>query len=80
MLDDHEVNMEKMNTWNFQIFDLVDITGGRTGRILSHVSPYQCFLAVLVDGQVTAAPPAAFCLGHLQRLYVLRCIPGQRMA
>lgn len=42
MLDDHEVNMEKMNTWNFQIFDLVDITGGRTGRILSHVSPYQC--------------------------------------
>ncbi|XP_075878277.1 cGMP-inhibited 3',5'-cyclic phosphodiesterase 3B isoform X2 [Nelusetta ayraudi] len=38
MLDDHEVNMEKMNTWNFQIFDLVDITGGRTGRILSHVT------------------------------------------
>lgn len=38
MLEDHEAIMEKMNTWNFQIFDLVDITGGRTGRILSHVS------------------------------------------
>lgn len=42
MLEDHDANMEKMNTWNFQIFDLVDITGGRTGKILSHVSHYQC--------------------------------------
>ena len=38
MLEDHEAVMEKMNTWNFQIFDLVDKTGGRTGRILSYVS------------------------------------------
>lgn len=30
--------MERMNTWNFQIFDLVDKTGGKTGRILSYVS------------------------------------------
>lgn len=38
MLEDHEGLMEKMNTWNFQIFDLVDKTGGKTGRILSYVS------------------------------------------
>lgn len=38
MLEEHEALMEKMNTWNFQIFDLVDVTGGRTGRILSYVS------------------------------------------
>uniref|UniRef100_A0A3Q3WVX1 Phosphodiesterase n=1 Tax=Mola mola TaxID=94237 RepID=A0A3Q3WVX1_MOLML len=38
MLEDHEAVMEKMNTWNFQIFDLVDKTGGRTGRILSYVT------------------------------------------
>ncbi|CAJ1049687.1 cGMP-inhibited 3'%2C5'-cyclic phosphodiesterase B isoform X3 [Xyrichtys novacula] len=38
MLQDHEAVMEKMNTWNFQIFDLVDKTGGKAGRILSHVT------------------------------------------
>lgn len=38
MLEDHETLMEGMNTWNFQIFDLVDKTGGKTGRILSYVS------------------------------------------
>lgn len=38
MLEEHEAVMEKMNTWNFQIFDLVDRTGGKTGRILSYVS------------------------------------------
>ncbi|XP_049574700.1 cGMP-inhibited 3',5'-cyclic phosphodiesterase 3B [Syngnathus scovelli] len=38
MLEDHEGLMEKMNTWNFQIFDLVDKTGGKTGRILSYVT------------------------------------------
>lgn len=38
MLEDHEALMERMNTWNFQIFDLVDKTGGKTGRILSYVS------------------------------------------
>ncbi|XP_077568768.1 cGMP-inhibited 3',5'-cyclic phosphodiesterase 3B isoform X2 [Stigmatopora nigra] len=37
MLKDHEALMERMNTWNFQIFDLVDKTGGKTGRILSYV-------------------------------------------
>ncbi|KAF3686481.1 cGMP-inhibited 3',5'-cyclic phosphodiesterase B [Channa argus] len=38
LLEDHEALMERMNTWNFQIFDLVDTTGGKTGRILSYVT------------------------------------------
>uniref|UniRef100_A0A672JHR2 Phosphodiesterase n=1 Tax=Salarias fasciatus TaxID=181472 RepID=A0A672JHR2_SALFA len=38
MLEEHESLMERMNTWNFQIFDLVDKTGGKTGRILSYVT------------------------------------------
>ncbi|XP_049453078.1 cGMP-inhibited 3',5'-cyclic phosphodiesterase B isoform X1 [Epinephelus fuscoguttatus] len=38
MLEDHEALMERMNTWNFQIFDLVDKTGGKNGRILSYVT------------------------------------------
>ncbi|MFT7816688.1 cGMP-inhibited 3',5'-cyclic phosphodiesterase B [Arapaima gigas] len=38
LLEEHESLMEKMNTWNFQIFDLVERTGGRTGRILSCVT------------------------------------------
>ncbi|CAL1603825.1 unnamed protein product [Knipowitschia caucasica] len=38
MLEDHNELMERMNTWNFQIFDLVDRTGGKTGRILSYVT------------------------------------------
>uniref|UniRef100_A0A3P9QIR2 Phosphodiesterase n=1 Tax=Poecilia reticulata TaxID=8081 RepID=A0A3P9QIR2_POERE len=38
MLEDHEGLMEKMDTWNFQIFELVDTTGGKTGRILSYVT------------------------------------------
>ncbi|XP_063736796.1 cGMP-inhibited 3',5'-cyclic phosphodiesterase 3B isoform X1 [Eleginops maclovinus] len=38
MLKDQEALMERMNTWNFQIFDLVDRTGGKTGRILSYVT------------------------------------------
>uniref|UniRef100_A0A8C4H8D4 Phosphodiesterase n=1 Tax=Dicentrarchus labrax TaxID=13489 RepID=A0A8C4H8D4_DICLA len=38
MLEDHETVMERMNTWNFQIFDLVDKTGGKSGRILSYVT------------------------------------------
>ncbi|XP_061739443.1 cGMP-inhibited 3',5'-cyclic phosphodiesterase 3B [Nerophis ophidion] len=38
MLEDHEALMERMNTWNFQIFSLVDKTGGKTGRILSYVT------------------------------------------
>uniref|UniRef100_A0A3P8VKH9 Phosphodiesterase n=1 Tax=Cynoglossus semilaevis TaxID=244447 RepID=A0A3P8VKH9_CYNSE len=38
MLEDHDALMERMNTWNFQIFDLVDKTGGKRGRILSYVT------------------------------------------
>ncbi|XDV18435.1 hypothetical protein PO909_024133 [Leuciscus waleckii] len=38
MLVEHEALMEKINTWNFQIFELMDITGGKTGRILSYVA------------------------------------------
>ncbi|TNM91059.1 hypothetical protein fugu_003348 [Takifugu bimaculatus] len=38
VLEEHETFMEKMNTWNFQIFELVDKTGGKTGRILSYVT------------------------------------------
>jgi len=38
MLEDQAALMERMNTWNFQIFDLVDRTGGKSGRILSYVS------------------------------------------
>ncbi|XP_060924703.1 cGMP-inhibited 3',5'-cyclic phosphodiesterase 3B [Limanda limanda] len=38
MLEDHEALMERMNTWNFQIFDLVDRTGGKAGSILSYVT------------------------------------------
>uniref|UniRef100_A0A673CQV4 Phosphodiesterase n=1 Tax=Sphaeramia orbicularis TaxID=375764 RepID=A0A673CQV4_9TELE len=38
MLEDQEGLMERMNTWNFQIFDLVDKTGGKSGRILSYVT------------------------------------------
>ncbi|XP_035251281.1 cGMP-inhibited 3',5'-cyclic phosphodiesterase B-like isoform X1 [Anguilla anguilla] len=37
-LEEHQALMEKMDTWNFQIFDLVDETGGKTGRILSYVT------------------------------------------
>lgn len=38
MLEDQDALMERINSWNFQIFDLVDRTGGKTGRILSYVS------------------------------------------
>lgn len=38
MLVEHEELMEKINTWNFQIFELMDLTGGKTGRILSYVA------------------------------------------
>uniref|UniRef100_A0A8C2FV72 Phosphodiesterase n=1 Tax=Cyprinus carpio TaxID=7962 RepID=A0A8C2FV72_CYPCA len=38
MLVDHEALMERINTWNFQIFELMDMTGGKTGRILSYVA------------------------------------------
>ncbi|KAA0723240.1 cGMP-inhibited 3',5'-cyclic phosphodiesterase B [Triplophysa tibetana] len=38
MLSEHEALIEKMNTWNFQIFELMDMTGGKSGRILSYVA------------------------------------------
>ncbi|XP_039594776.1 cGMP-inhibited 3',5'-cyclic phosphodiesterase B isoform X1 [Polypterus senegalus] len=38
LLEDHDALMEKVSNWNFPIFDLVDKTGGKTGRILSLVS------------------------------------------
>nr|XP_055057631.1 cGMP-inhibited 3',5'-cyclic phosphodiesterase 3B [Misgurnus anguillicaudatus] len=38
LLMDHEALMEKVNTWNFQIFELMDMTGGKTGQILSYVA------------------------------------------
>uniref|UniRef100_A0A671S817 Phosphodiesterase n=1 Tax=Sinocyclocheilus anshuiensis TaxID=1608454 RepID=A0A671S817_9TELE len=37
-LVDHEALMERINTWNFQIFELMEMTGGKTGRILSYVA------------------------------------------
>ena len=37
LLEEHNALMERINSWNFQIFDLVDRTGGKTGRILSYV-------------------------------------------
>lgn len=38
MLVDHEALVERINTWNFQIFELMEMTGGKTGSILSYVS------------------------------------------
>uniref|UniRef100_A0A8K9XU91 Phosphodiesterase n=1 Tax=Oncorhynchus mykiss TaxID=8022 RepID=A0A8K9XU91_ONCMY len=38
LLENHDDLMEKINSWNFQIFDLMDRTGGKTGRILSYVT------------------------------------------
>uniref|UniRef100_A0A452GRH4 Phosphodiesterase n=1 Tax=Gopherus agassizii TaxID=38772 RepID=A0A452GRH4_9SAUR len=36
--EDHESLMEKMNNWNFQIFDVVQKMGDKSGRILSQVT------------------------------------------
>uniref|UniRef100_A0A3B3QMF8 Phosphodiesterase n=1 Tax=Paramormyrops kingsleyae TaxID=1676925 RepID=A0A3B3QMF8_9TELE len=38
LLQEQEALMETINNWNFQIFDLVEQTGGKTGRILSYVT------------------------------------------
>ncbi|XP_067902406.1 cGMP-inhibited 3',5'-cyclic phosphodiesterase 3B isoform X4 [Heterodontus francisci] len=40
---DAELCMEKLNSWNFPIFELVEMTGGQSGRILSQVI-YSLFL------------------------------------
>lgn len=37
MLLDHDSLIEKMNNWNFQVFDLVKEMGDQSGRILSQV-------------------------------------------
>lgn len=37
MITEHDSLMEKMNNWNFQIFDLVQEMGDQSGRILSRV-------------------------------------------
>ncbi|KAJ8249146.1 hypothetical protein GJAV_G00231660 [Gymnothorax javanicus] len=37
-LEQHQDLIEKMNTWNFQIFNVVEQTGGKTGRLLSYVT------------------------------------------
>ncbi|XP_053368474.1 cGMP-inhibited 3',5'-cyclic phosphodiesterase 3B isoform X2 [Clarias gariepinus] len=38
LLEDQEALVEKLNNWNFQIFDLMEQTGGKSGRILSYVA------------------------------------------
>ncbi|KAG9352417.1 hypothetical protein JZ751_020831 [Albula glossodonta] len=38
LLEEQDNLMERIDNWNFQIFDLVDQTGGKTGRILSYVT------------------------------------------
>lgn len=48
MLLDHDSLMEKMNNWNFQIFDLVKEMGDQSGRILSQV----CCLLLYEGGYV----------------------------
>lgn len=37
VLEDLEDLMESVNNWNFPIFNLVEKTGGKSGRILSVV-------------------------------------------
>ncbi|XP_020657079.3 cGMP-inhibited 3',5'-cyclic phosphodiesterase 3B isoform X1 [Pogona vitticeps] len=38
LIEDHDSLMEKMNNWNFQIFDLVQKMGDKSRRILSQVA------------------------------------------
>ncbi|XP_006865889.1 PREDICTED: cGMP-inhibited 3',5'-cyclic phosphodiesterase B [Chrysochloris asiatica] len=37
LIEDHDSLIEKMSNWNFQIFELVDKMGDKSGRILSQV-------------------------------------------
>ncbi|XP_007954993.1 cGMP-inhibited 3',5'-cyclic phosphodiesterase B [Orycteropus afer afer] len=37
LMDDHDSLIEKMSNWNFQIFELVEKMGNKSGRILSQV-------------------------------------------
>ncbi|XP_068117231.1 cGMP-inhibited 3',5'-cyclic phosphodiesterase 3B isoform X2 [Hyperolius riggenbachi] len=38
LIEDQDALLEKLDNWNFPIFDLVEKTGGKCGRILSQVS------------------------------------------
>ncbi|KAM4720768.1 cGMP-inhibited 3',5'-cyclic phosphodiesterase 3B [Rhinophrynus dorsalis] len=38
LIEDQDSLLEKLDNWNFPIFDLVERMGGKTGRILSQVS------------------------------------------
>ncbi|KAM4617280.1 cGMP-inhibited 3',5'-cyclic phosphodiesterase 3B [Discoglossus pictus] len=38
LIDDQDSLLEKLDNWNFPIFDLMEKTGGQTGRILSQIS------------------------------------------
>ncbi|XP_069479837.1 cGMP-inhibited 3',5'-cyclic phosphodiesterase 3B [Ambystoma mexicanum] len=38
LIEDHDSLMNKLDNWNFAIFDLVGKTGGKSGRILSQVA------------------------------------------
>lgn len=37
LIEDYDSLIEKMNNWNFQIFELVEKMGENSGRILSQV-------------------------------------------
>ncbi|XP_053304335.1 cGMP-inhibited 3',5'-cyclic phosphodiesterase 3B [Spea bombifrons] len=38
LIEDQDALLEKLDNWNFPIFDLMEKTGGKSGRILSQVS------------------------------------------
>lgn len=40
LIENHNSLMEEMNSWNFQIFDLVQKMGDKSRRILSQVCCY----------------------------------------
>lgn len=44
LIEDYDSLIEKMNNWNFQIFELVEKMGENSGRILSQV----CFKSPLL--------------------------------
>lgn len=72
MLFDHDSLMEKMNNWNFQIFDLVQEMGDQSGRILSQVC---CLLLYKGECQVYI-----ICLNSeevLQLMYIMLTWKGE---
>lgn len=69
MLLDHDSLMEKMNNWNFQVFDLVKEMGDQSGRILSQV----CCPLLYEGGYVKLsfiATMKKFCSQHLCECYL----------